>query len=556
MRLKWKQIGLFVLYCIASLTFGSGAGSVVAQETASPRYPARGLQRISYHTAADSPRLTPDINNGRVVYATQTSPTPPDWDIFEPYTESQEIFYYGHPSLTGPYVYPTAHQITTNSYRDGQERDAHRNNSPVLAANGAAAWETPHGVRVFWGLGTDWPRDSLLDVGPSHRESIIPPVISGDHALWVENFSDGVSQWQTPVVHQLSTGTTHEPSVVLTPGLEYHQISLADDHVFEVIGQEVGGVVVASDIYHWNISDATPNPTRISPVDDSPVIQAEWDLNTWGNQAAWIAGDGTESPEVWMYDGAMATQITDNMWPEHDVGIADGRAVWRRLNGYDASTGVPIYGVEYFDGTAIHNFGRGSSPVISAEGVAWVTEGGGVSYHDIVRDVTRLIVEDGANARNLAIDGSSIAFYADNALEEFNQARIVDGQIELETFEIEVYISSYLGGTFSMAYSSVAGSPLAGVDLGDLDLSHIIFDGNDITGTNFGGADLFAASGLETTTGTAIYSHLTTLPGNFDPQTAGWSYVTPEPATIITLLLGFLLYPWRSLRRGGRLKLL
>ena len=88
--------------------------------------------------------------------------------------------------------------------------------------------------------------------------------------------------------------------------------------------------------------------------------------------------------------------------------------------------------------------------------------------------------------------------------------------------------------------------------LGDLDLSHIIFDGNDVTGTNFGGADLFAASGLETTTGTAIYSHLTTLPDNFDPQAAGWSYVTPEPATIITLLLGFLLCPWRSLRRGGR----
>ena len=549
MRLKWKQIGLC---CIASLTFASGASTVVAQETASPRYPARGLQRISYHTAAESPLLTPDINNGRVVYAAQTSPTPPDWDIFEPYTESQEIFYYGHPSLTGSYVYPTAHQITTNSYRDGQERGTHGNDSPVLAANGAAAWETPYGVRVFWGLGTDWPRDSLLDVGPSHRESIIPPVISGDHALWVENFSDGVSQWQTPVVHQLSTGTTHEPSVALTLGLEYHQISLSDDHVFEVIGQEVGGVAVASDIYHWNISDATPNPTRISPVDDSAVIQAEWDLTAWENQAAWIGGDGSEAPEVWMYDGATATQITDNMWPEHDVGIADGRVVWNRLNGYDASTGAPIYGVEYFDGTAIHNFGRGSSPVISAEGVAWVTEGGGVSYHDIVRDVTRLIVEDGANARNLAIDGSSIAFYADNAMEEFNQARIVDGQIELETFENEVYVSSYLGGTFSMAYSSVAGSPLAGVDLGDLDLSHIIFDGNDVTGTNFGGADLFAASGLETTTGTAIYSHLTTLPDNFDPQAAGWSYVTPEPATIITLLLGFLLCPWRSLRRGGR----
>ena len=188
----------------------------------------------------------------------------------------------------------------------------------------------------------------------------------------------------------------------------------------------------------------------------------------------------------------------------------------------------------------------------SAEGVAWVTEGGGISYHDIARDRTELIVEDGANAQNLAIDGSSIAFYADNAMEEFNQARIVDGQIELETFENEVYVSSYLGGTFSMAYSSVAGSPLAGVDLGDLDLSHIIFDGNDVTGTNFGGADLFAASGLETTTGTAIYSHLTTLPDNFDPQAAGWSYVTPEPATIITLLLGFLLCPWRSLRRGGR----
>ncbi|MEE2781406.1 MAG: pentapeptide repeat-containing protein [Planctomycetota bacterium] len=523
-----------------------------AQRESSPRYPSRGLQRISWHTAAESPVLTPDINNGHVVYAAQTSERPTDWDIFEPYTATNEIFYYGHPTLTGPYIFPTAHQITTNAYRDGPERDEYGGDSPVVASNGAAAWDTPYGVRVFWGLGTDWPRDSLLDVGPPHRESIMPPVISGDHALWVENFSDGTSQWQTPVVHQLSTGNTFEPSIALTPGLEYRQVSLSGDHVFEVIGQQSSGTVLASDIYRWNITDTTPNPARISPPDSpsSGSIVAEWGLASWQDQAAWIASDGTESSEIWMYAGGAATQITDNAWPEHDVGIADGRLVWRQLGGYDATTGAPIYGVQYFDGTDIHNFGRGSYPVISDEGVAWVTEGGGISYYDIVHDRTQLIVEDGANARNLAIDGSSIAFYADNAMQESHQARVVDGQIELETFEKEVYVSSYLGGAFSMAYSSVAGSPLAGVDLGDLDLSHVIFAGNDLTGTDFSGSDLSFATGLETTTGAAIYSHLTVLPANFNPGdlSTPWHYVTPEPAGIFLALWGLLFWPRRTRR--------
>ncbi|MEC7696808.1 MAG: pentapeptide repeat-containing protein [Planctomycetota bacterium] len=542
-----------LLLCAAAIMSLGWVDTVVAQRESSPRYPARGSQRFSWNTAAERRVLTPDINNGRVVYAAQTNATPTDWDIFEPYTTSNEIFYYGPPSFTGPYIYPTAHRLTTNAYRDGPERDEYGQNSPVLASNGAAAWDTPYGVRVFWGLGIDFPRDSLLEVGPPHRDGIMPPVISGDHALWVEHFDNGASQWQTPVVHQLSTGNTFEPSIALTPGLEYRQVSLSGNHVFEVIGQQSGGSVLASDIYHWNITDNTPSPARVSPI-DSPAtgsIMAEWGLASWQNQAAWIAGDtATESPEIWMYNGESATQITDNAWPEHDVGIADGRLVWKQLAGYDATTGAPIYGVQYFDGTDIHNFGRGSYPVISAEGVAWVTEGGGISYHDIARNRTELIVEDGANARNLAIDGSSIAFYADNAMEEMPQARVVDGEIQLEMFEKEVYVSSYLGGTFSMAYSNVSGSPLAGVDLGDLDLSHVTFDGNDLTGTDFSGSDLSFATGLETTTGAAIYSYRTTLPAGFDPGgiSASWYYATPEPTSVLLAMVGLFFWP-RRVRR-------
>ncbi len=530
--------------------------SADAQRESSPRYPARGLQRISWHTASQSPRLTPDINNGRVVYAAQTEETPADWDVFEPYTASNEIFYYGHPELTGSYGFPTAHRITTNAYRDGPERETYGPNSPVLAANGAAAWNTPYGVRVFWGRGIDMPRDSLFEVGPSHRERIMPPVISNNHAVWVESFSDGADRWQTPVAHQILSGNTFEPSVALTPGLEYQQISLSGNQVFEIVGQQTSGTILASDIYQWDISDATPNPTRVSPP-DSPAtgsIVAEWSLTSWQHQAAWIAGNGSETPELWMHNGVTATQITDNTWPEHDVGIADGRLVWRQLGGYDATTGEPIYGVFYFDGTEIHNFGRGSDPVISPEGVAWVTEGGGISYHDIARDRTELIVEEGVNARSLAIDGSSIAFYADNALGELPQARVVDGEIQLEIFEKEVYISSYLGGSFSMAYASVADSPLEAVDLSDLDLSHVIFNGNDLTDTNFSGSDLSFASGLETTSGAAIYSHRTALPVNFNPGglSSPWHYVTPEPAGALIALWGIFFWPRRLRRLRGQ----
>ena len=42
-------------------------------------------------------------------------------------------------------------------------------------------------------------------------------------------------------------------------------------------------------------------------------------------------------------------------------------------------------------------------------------------------------------------------------MEEMPRARVVDGEIQLEIFEKEVYISSYLGGAFSMAHSDVSG---------------------------------------------------------------------------------------------------
>ena len=89
--------------------------------------------------------------------------------------------------------------------------------------------------------------------------------------------------------------------------------------------------------------------------------------------------------------------------------------------------------------------------------------------------------------------------FSGQRMEEMPQTRVVDGEIQLELFEKEVYVSSYLGGAFSMAYSNVSGSPLAGVDLGDLDLSHVTFDGNDLSGTDFSGTDLSFATGLETT---------------------------------------------------------
>ncbi len=528
---------------IASVLFFPGIREAFAQPTASPRYPSRGLKRISYHTAAETPLMTPAIKNGKVVYSAQTNLPPAGWDVTEQYTSSNEIFYYGSPVLTGPYIYPTGHQITTNGYKDGGESFGPGGHSPVLSSNGTAAWETPNGARIFWGLGTDWPRDGL-----ANRIGMLPPAISGDNALWVENFSDGANDWQTYVAHQITVGTTYEPSVLRTPGVQVQQYSLSGNNVFEVLNNSASGSVTASDVYHWSLS--SPNPVRISNLDDGPLINAKWELTSWENQAAWVSGDGTTvSHEVWMYDGATAQQITDNTWPEHEIGIADGRVVWKRMMGYDDSTGAPVYGIEYFDGTAIHNFGRGSSPVISPEGVAWVTEGGGVSYHDIARELTQLIVEDGVNARNLAIDGSAVAFYADNALDEFNQARVVDGQIELETFAKEVYLSSYLGGAFSMAYSSLSGSLLSGVDLGKLDLSYTIFENNDVTATNFAGTDLSGATGLQSTTGGAIYSYLTTLPENFNPQEAGWSYVTPEPSALIVMLLGLVLCPWRTLRR-------
>ncbi len=87
------------------------------------------------------------------------------------------------------------------------------------------------------------------------------------------------------------------------------------------------------------------------------------------------------------------------------------------------------------------------------------------------------------------------------------------------------------------------------MDLGNLDLSYTIFENNDVTATNFAGTDLSGATGLQSTTGGAIYSYLTTLPENFNPQEAGWSYVTPEPSTLIVMLLGLVLCPWRTLRR-------
>ena len=131
------------LLCTAAIIYLGWVDIAVAQRESSPRYPARSLQRISWHTAAERPALTPDINNGRVVYAAQTNATSTDWDILEPCTTSNEIFYYGSPSLTGPYVYPTAHRLTINAYRDGPERDEYGQNSPVLASNGAVAWDTP-----------------------------------------------------------------------------------------------------------------------------------------------------------------------------------------------------------------------------------------------------------------------------------------------------------------------------------------------------------------------------------------------------------------------------
>jgi hypothetical protein len=61
-----------------------------------------------------------------------------------------------------------------------------------------------------------------------------------------------------------------------------------------------------------------------------------------------------------------------------------------------------------------------------------------------------------------------------------------------------------------------------------------------IQGTNFSGSDLSGATGLEYAIGQAIYSHRTLLPAGFDPVAAQWSYVTPEPRSVVLCVLGIL----------------
>jgi hypothetical protein len=494
----------------------------------------RGLKRISYHTNNETPLLEPTLKSGRVVYSAQRL------EVAEPPEDDNEIFYY--PFGGGRY----ATQITDNDYHDGGRTwpETLFEGSPQLNEAGVAAWDSPQGVRVFWGLGIDRPRD-----GAPGRVRVEEPVISENNVLWIESLDDGLGgERQQYFVYNVASETTYEPSIFRLPEFVTHQYAISGDHVFEISAYHAAADPVDRDrdVYRWSLSGGVA--TQITPADGD---YDEWGLTVWGDQAAWLTGHDGTTPEVYMYDGTTVRQITDNSRNESSLQIANGKLVW--VKWISPGTADVSSQVMYFDGTEVHNMGEGRYSVISEQGVAWVPTDGGVVYYDIATGTMERIANAGVNARALSIDGSAIAFYADNALGEPGHIRSIgSGDYDVESFEGEVYLSASLGGMFAMAYSDLTSTLLGGVDLRNLDLQETVFEGNDLEGTLLAGANLTGASGLETTSGAAIYSNHTLLPQGFDPVAAGWSYVIPEPSALLLALVGLALAARRQSNQRRR----
>ncbi len=85
------------------------------------------------------------------------------------------------------------------------------------------------------------------------------------------------------------------------------------------------------------------------------------------------------------------------------------------------------------------------------------------------------------------------------------------------------------------------GADLTNADLSGTNLNVANLDGAFLNGANLIAADLSGAFGISTTSGSATYNALTNFTSTgFNPVTAGWNLVVPEPTTGLMLGLGLL----------------
>ncbi len=95
-----------------------------------------------------------------------------------------------------------------------------------------------------------------------------------------------------------------------------------------------------------------------------------------------------------------------------------------------------------------------------------------------------------------------------------------------------------------VSYEDFSAHGLRGAEMRLTNLEGVLLDDADLRGANLTGA-----TGLEYAIGPAFFSHETIFPNSFNPHEAGWTFVTPEPSTLLLTMLGLLALSGHARRR-------
>jgi MYXO-CTERM domain-containing protein len=302
--------------------------------------------------------------------------------------------------------------------------------------------------------------------------------------------------------------------------------------------------------------------------------------NEYGAYHVYVEAVGGDC-DIWAYDllSDEVTQVTNNnqQWNIHDIDVKGDHVVWSANYDDSAPTAADyeIYGYHLDVGPSSYtqisqNDLEDHYPQTNGQVVLWQEETPASNPDNLMihqNGTTSLFAQSGTRVN---IDETTIAW-----IDPLSPS----GGMRVQTDGVDYDFSSFAG---SYSYFAISGKNivwsewdgnddeiwaafwggsnailtgldlslinLGGLQLTDADLRFTSLRSALIEGTDFRGADLTGATSLQYAIGQAIFSHETILPAYFNAYDAGWTYVTPEPSTLLLALFGLALLPRRRRR--------